>query len=124
LDLQYDTGRLDLNSDMFLERYLESASDSIFDLGKVSSTYERTRAMVQRNRQAAMQEVENKKRVQGLPQVCAFFVELGRFLFPHFLFFAYNDSQHISEEDIQALKQQFPDPNRLELLLTACQVEQ
>ena len=25
---------------------------------------------------------------------------------------------------LQALKQQFPDPNRLELLLTACQVEQ
>jgi hypothetical protein len=70
LDLQYDTGRLDLNSDMFLERYLESASDAIFDLGKVSSTYERTRAMVQRNRLAAMQEVENKKRAQGLPQVC------------------------------------------------------
>ena len=123
LDLQYDTGRLDLNSDMFLERYLESASDSIFDLGKVSSTYERTRAMVQRNRQAAMQEVENKKRVQGLPQVCAFFVELCRFLFP-LIHFPHNDSQHISEEDIQALKQQFPDPNRLELLLTACQVEQ
>ena len=69
LDLHYDTGRLDLNSDMFLERYLESASDAIFDLGKVSSTYERTRAMVQRNRLAAMQEVENKKRAQGLPQV-------------------------------------------------------
>ena len=33
-------------------------------------------------------------------------------------------AQHITEEDIQALKQQFPDPNRLELLLTACQVEQ
>jgi hypothetical protein len=72
LDLQYDTGRLDLNSDLFLERYLENASDAIFDLGKVSSTYERTRAMVQRNRLAAQQEVENKKRIQGLPQVGAF----------------------------------------------------
>lgn len=79
LDLQYDTGRLDLNSDMFLERYLENASDAIFDLGKVSSTYERTRAMVQRNRSAAMQELENKKRAQGLPQVSQLF-----FFVPHF----------------------------------------
>ena len=114
---------MDLNNDMFLERYLENASDAIFDLGKVSSTYERTRAMVQRNRQAAMQEVENKKRVQGLPQVRELLVGLCPFIIAH-LRFAHNLLQHISEEDIQALKQQFPDPNRLELLLTACQVEQ
>jgi hypothetical protein len=134
LDLQYDTARLDLNNDMFLERYLENASDAIFDLGKVSSTYERTRAMVQRNRLAAMQEVENRKRVQGLPQVlhaallglraCCAIALLHRALVFCFIPFAHIVAQHISEEDIQALKQQFPDPNRLELLLTACQVEQ
>ena len=122
---------------MFLERYLENASDAIFDLGKVSSTYERTRAMVQRNRLSAMQDVENRKRVQGLPQVlyvallvlvrgllyCCFVV-LRSFLVFHSICSHHIVAQHITEEDIQALKQQFPDPNRLELLLTACQVEQ
>jgi hypothetical protein len=126
LDLQYDTGRLDLNSDMFLERYLESASDAIFDLGKLSSAYERNRAMVQRNRLAAMQEVENKKRAQGLPQVfCISFLALHPALLPSFSRpLPHNATQHISDEDILALRQQYPDPNRLELLLTACQVEQ
>jgi hypothetical protein len=86
LDLQHDTARLDLNNDMFLERYLENASDAIFDLGKVSSTYERTRAMVQRNRLAAMQEVENRKRVQGLPQVFCYFLFVCSSSYLHIIF--------------------------------------
>ncbi len=90
--------------------------------------------MVQRNRVSAMQDVENRKRVQGLPQVlhvgllvlgvCCTVALLYCALFFCFIPFAHIVAQHITEEDIQALKQQFPDPNRLELLLTACQVEQ